>query len=111
MATGVGHLIASSFQWIELQSEVNGQLPQPAKFERLFWSFYQLKQLRRLQRSLLPQSPRLRKAVRFHAIGFSLFFLGTALLLFGLKGVYRLCSPPRPLRFTVTFWLARESHL
>jgi hypothetical protein len=69
MATGVGHLIASNLQLLELQSEVNERLPQPDKFEPLFWSLGKLMQLRRLQRSLLPQSPRVGKAMRFGVIG------------------------------------------
>jgi hypothetical protein len=90
MATGVGHLIASSLQLLELQSEVNDRLPQPEKFAPLFWSLPQLMQLRRLQRSLLPQSPRSRKAVRFGVIGFSVLISGVALLLFAMRGVYKL---------------------
>lgn len=74
MATGVGHGIASSLQFLELQSEVNDRLPESDKFEPLFWSFGTRMQLRRLQRSLLPDSPRPRKAVRFAVIGACLFF-------------------------------------
>jgi len=87
MATGVGHLIASNLQLLELQSEVNEQLPPPNKFEPLFWSLPQLIQLRRLQRDLLPRSPRSTKAMRFGAIGFAVFFSGVALLFFGLEGI------------------------
>jgi hypothetical protein len=85
MATGIGHLIASSFQLIELQSEVNEQLPRHEKFEPLFWSFFRLMRLGRLQQDVLPKSRRPRSAVRFEIIGFSLFFLGIALLLYGIK--------------------------
>jgi Trypsin len=42
MATGVGHLIASSLQLMELQCEVNERLPQGRKFEPLRWTFPQL---------------------------------------------------------------------
>ena len=90
MATGVGHFIASSLQLLALQAEVNERLPQLDKFEPVFWSLPQLTQLRRLQRSLLPQSTRIGKAVRFGMVGFCLFISGAALLLFGLKGIYRL---------------------
>ena len=48
MAIGIGHLIAS-----ELPSEVNKQLPQGEQFEPLFWSFFQLRQLRRYQLTVL----------------------------------------------------------
>jgi hypothetical protein len=85
MATGICHLIASSLQLLELQSEVNEQLPQPDRFEPLFWSLPQLLQLRRLQQSLLPQSPRIAKARRFGMIGFSVFISGVALLLLALR--------------------------
>jgi hypothetical protein len=88
MAAGVGHFIASSLQLLELQSEVNERLPQPDKFEPLFWSFGKRLQLRRLQRSLLPQSPRPGRAMRFGVIGACLFFSGVAMLLFGLRGIY-----------------------
>lgn len=89
MTTGVGHFIASSLQLLELQSEVNDRLPQPDKFEPLFWSLGKRMQLRRLQRRLLPQSPRPGKAMRFAVVGACLFFSGVAMLLFGLKGVYK----------------------
>jgi hypothetical protein len=89
MATGIGHFIASSLQWLELQSEVNERLPQSGKFEPLFWSLGKRMQRRRLQRSLLPQSPRPAKAIRFALIGACLFFSGAAMLLFGLRGIYK----------------------
>jgi hypothetical protein len=63
MATGIGHFIASSLQWLELQSEVTERLPQSDKFEPLFWSLGKRMQLRHLPRSLLPQSPRPGKSV------------------------------------------------
>jgi hypothetical protein len=83
MATGIGHFIASSLQLLELQSEVNERLSESEKFEPLFWSFPQLMKLRRLQRVLLPQSPRVRKALRFGIIGLAVFISGVALLFFG----------------------------
>ena len=89
MAAGVGHFIASSLQLLELQSEVNERLPQPDKFEPLFWSLGKRLQLRRLQRSLLPQSPRPGRAMRFGVIGACLFFSGVAMLLVGLRGIYK----------------------
>ncbi len=89
MAIGIGHLIAGSLQLMELQSEVNQQLPHRAKFEPLFWWLFQVRQLRRYQRDLLPESPRPRKATRFRVIGFSLFLLGIGLLLHGMKGLYK----------------------
>jgi hypothetical protein len=87
MAAGIGHLIASSLQLEELQFEINERLPLSDKFEPSFWSLPQLTQLRRLQRSLLPRSPRIGKAKRFGAIGFVVFISGVILLLFGLRGV------------------------
>ena len=47
MAIGTGYLMASRLQLMELQSEVNEHLPQGVKFEPLFWSLFQLRQLRR----------------------------------------------------------------
>jgi hypothetical protein len=89
MATGVGHLIASTLQLVELQSEVNERLPQSDKFEPLFWTLGRQMQLRNLQKNLLPESPRFGKAVRFGAIGACVFFSGAAMLLFGLRGIHK----------------------
>jgi hypothetical protein len=89
MATGVGHLIASTLQLVELQSEVNERLPQSEKVEPLFWTLSKRMQLRSLQKNLLPQSPRFGKAVRFGVIGACVFFSGVAMLLFGLRGVHK----------------------
>jgi len=89
MAAGVGHFIAGSLQLLELQSEVNERLPQSDKFEPLFWSLGKRMQLRRLQRRLLPRSPRPGKAMRFGLIGACLFFSGAAMFLVGLKGIYK----------------------
>jgi hypothetical protein len=88
MATGVGHLIASSLQLQELQFEVNQRLPESEKFDPLFWTFGKRMQLRSLQKSVLPESPRFGKAVRFGVIGFCVFFSGVVLL-FGLRSIYR----------------------
>jgi hypothetical protein len=85
MATGIGHLFASTLQLLELQSELNEHLPQADKFEPLFWSLPQFTQLRRLQRDLLPRSPRMVKVRRFGLIGLSVLFSGVALLFFGLS--------------------------
>ena len=89
MATGIGHLIASGLQLLELQSEVNQRLPQSEKFESLFWTLGKRMQLRSLQKSLLPESARYGKAVRFGVIGFCALFSGAAMLLFGLRGIYK----------------------
>jgi len=35
MATGIGHFIASTLQWLELQAEVNERLPESNQFEPL----------------------------------------------------------------------------
>jgi hypothetical protein len=40
MAIGTGYLMVRSLQLMELQSEVNEQLPQGVKFEPLFWSLF-----------------------------------------------------------------------
>lgn len=89
MATGIGYFIPSSLRLLGLHSEVNEGLPQSDKFEPLFWSLGKRMQLRRLQGGLLPQSPRPSKAIRLGIIGACLFFSGVAILLFGLRGVYK----------------------
>ena len=89
MATGIGHLIASNLQLLELQSEVNAMLPEAARFEPLFWSYFQIMKLRRLQREVLPQSARFERSKRFVIIGFVTLGAGIALLWLGLNGMYR----------------------
>ena len=58
----------------ELQFEVNQRLPESQKFDPLFWAVGKRMRLRRLQESVLPESPRFGKAVRFGVIGFCVFF-------------------------------------
>ena len=83
MATGAGCLMASHFQLSELQFELNKRLPEGRKFEPLFWWFGTYVRLRELQRAVLPQSPRPKKALRFAYIGFALFFTGVGMLWLG----------------------------
>src|SRR5262249_55031676 len=85
MVIGVGYLIATSLQVQELLFEINERLPVADKFE-LPWSFPQRIQLRRLQGSLMPDSPRIGKARQFRTIGFAALISGVVLLLFGLRG-------------------------
>jgi hypothetical protein len=85
MAAGIGYLVASNLQLLELQSEVNAALPQADKFEPLFWSYFRIMQLRRLQRKLLPQNSRIEKSKRFAIIGFTILCTGLLLLLLGLE--------------------------
>ena len=87
LATGVGYLIASNLQLLELQSDVNAALPQVDRFEPLFWSYFQIMQLRRLQRKVLPQNNRFERSKRFAIIGFATLGAGIALLWLGLGGI------------------------
>jgi hypothetical protein len=89
MATGIGHLIASNLQLLELQSEVNAVLPEADRFEPSFWSIFDIMRLRRLQRVVLAQCARFERSKRFAVIGFVTFGAGIALLLLGLNGMYR----------------------
>src|SRR5262245_15014741 len=83
MAVGAGFLIASSLQRQELLFEISKRQPVSDKFEP--WSIPQRIKLRRLQRSLLPDSPRIGKARQFGVIGFALFFSGVVLLFYALQ--------------------------
>ena len=85
MATGIGYLVASNLQLLELQSEVNAELPQADKFEPLFWSYFRIMQRRRLQRKLLPQNSRFEKSKRFAVMGFTTLGTGLLLLLLALE--------------------------
>ena len=80
MASGIACLFLANYQYWELRFEVNERLPAEQKFEPLFWTPVTHLEFRRLHRSVLPQSPRPRRALRFAIIGFSLFFSGVALV-------------------------------
>ena len=80
-ASGIVCLFLANYQYWELQSEVNAQLPEGQKFEPLFWSIFTDLRFRKLHRAVLPQSPRPKRALRFAVIGFLLFFSGTELVL------------------------------
>jgi|ERR1035437_1584608 hypothetical protein len=85
MFVGVGCLIASSQQLVELQFEVNQRLPKQEQFEPLGWTIFSRMRLRELQKKLLPQSARFKTCWRYAGMGFLAFFSGAAVLLFALR--------------------------
>jgi hypothetical protein len=70
----------ATYELMELQHEVNERLPADERFEPLFWSFATRRKLRMLQRSVLPNSPRVRRARLFTVIGTALFVLAVLVL-------------------------------
>jgi hypothetical protein len=82
MGTGSGCFIASHAQISELQSEINGRLPEGQKFEPLFWWVGTYLRLLALQRQFLPQSSRPRKALGFGIVGLAVLLFGIGLLLY-----------------------------
>jgi len=85
MAAGVICLVLSSYQYWELQFEVNERLPQGQKFEPLFWTLGTRRKFRELRKQVLPSSPRPKRSLRFAIAGFCLLFPGVAVLLVSLK--------------------------
>ena len=85
MFVGVGCLIASNQQLLELQFEVNQRLPKQEQIEPLGWTIFTRMRLRELQKKLLPQSTRFQTHWRYAAIGFLAFFSGAGVLLFALR--------------------------
>ena len=80
MAGGVVCLFLSNHQYWELQFEVNDRLPSDQKFEPLFWTFATRLRFRQLQKRVLPDSPRPKRAWRLAFTSFCLFFSGAAIL-------------------------------
>jgi len=85
MAGGVICAFLSSYQYQELQFEINDRLPDGQQFEPLFWSWFTHRKLRMLQAQVIPDNPRIKKARRFEGAFFCLFFAGVALVLENLK--------------------------
>jgi hypothetical protein len=85
MFVGVGCLIASTQQLVELLFEVNQRLPQEEQFEPLGWTLFSRMRLRELQKKLLPQSTRFKTHWRYVGMGFLAFFSGAGMLLFTLR--------------------------
>ena len=79
-ASGVVFLFLANHQYWELQFELNERLPEGQKFEPTFWTPQTRSRFRQLYRTVLPGSPRPRRARRFAIIGFCLFFSGIAVL-------------------------------
>ena len=79
-AGGVVCLFLANYEYWELQFEVNERLPESKKFEPLFWTLLTRMEFRRLHRTVLPESPRPRRALLFAIVGFVLFFSGVALV-------------------------------
>ena len=83
-ASGVACLFLACYHYMELQFEVNERLPDGQKFEPLFWTLLTRQQFRQLQKRVLPESTRPKRALRLTVAGFCLFFSGTGwLLVFG----------------------------
>ena len=80
-ASGMVFVFLAHYQYSELFFEVNERLPEGKKFEPLFWSMFTRLEFRRLQRAVLPESSRPKRAFRFSVVGFVLFFTGVALVL------------------------------
>lgn len=80
MAAGVICLFLSNYQYWELQFEVNDRLLSDQKFEPLFWTLATRLKFRQLQKRVLPDSPRPRRAWCLAFAGFCLFFSGVAIL-------------------------------
>jgi len=82
MAVGVICVFLANYQYWELQFEVNDRLPTNQKFEPLFWTPVTHVKFRQLQKRVLPNSTRPRRAWCFAVAGFCLFFSGGAILAF-----------------------------
>jgi hypothetical protein len=71
----------ATYELMELQHEVNARLPLGEKFEPIFWSILTRGELRALQGSVLPNSPRIRRA-RLFTTGGAVFFVLAASVLY-----------------------------
>ena len=80
IAGGVICLFLANYQHWELQFEVNDRLPSDQKLEPVFWTPMTRVKFRQLQKRVLPNSPRPRRAWCFALAGFCLLFLGVAIL-------------------------------
>src|SRR5262249_45921759 len=80
-ASGIVCVFVANYQYWELHFEVNDRLPDSQKFDPQFWTPFTHLQFRRLERAVLPESPRPRRALKFAIVGFLLFFSGAELVL------------------------------
>ena|ERR1700721_2874750 len=70
----------ATYEHMELQHELNARLPLDEKFEPMFWSFFTRQKVRALQRNVLPNSPRARRARLFTTLGTVFFVLAVSVL-------------------------------
>ena len=76
-------LILASDQYWQLQFELTDRLPESEKFEPrswLSWPAGRWSRFRELQRRVLPNSPRLRRALQFGLSGLGLFLCSIVIL-------------------------------
>jgi hypothetical protein len=73
-------LFLATYERMELQHDVNARLPLDENFEPMFWSFLTRRKFRALQRNVLPNSPRVRRARLFTAIGTVFLVLAVSVL-------------------------------
>ena len=85
MFVGVGFMLGSNQQLVELQFEVNQRLPKQEQFEPLGWTVFTRRRLRERQKKLLPESGRFKTHWRYAVMGFLAFFSGAAVILFALR--------------------------
>ena len=83
--TGVICVFLANNEYWELQSEVNDQLPADQKLEPIFWTLSTREEFRRIQKHVLPNSSRPKRAWRFAVAGFCFFFSGVVLVIAALQ--------------------------
>ena len=79
-AAGIVCGFLANQQYWELRFEVNERLPDGQKFEPTFWTPVTHSKFRKLHRTVLPDSPRPKKALRYAIVAFGLFFGGVLLV-------------------------------
>src|SRR5579864_748978 len=70
----------ATYEHMELQHEINARMPVDEKFEPMFCSFLTRRKFRALQRDVLPNSPRLRRARLFTRVGTVFFVVAVSVL-------------------------------
>lgn len=80
IAGGAICLFLANYQHWELQFEVNDRLPADQRFEPVFWTPMTSLKFRKIQKRVLPNSPRPRRGWCFAFAGFCLFLSGVAIL-------------------------------
>ena len=69
------------YHQIHLQHEINNKLPKDQQLDPIFWGPDERWKLKRLQRELLPNSPRPRKRALWFALGVAFFLCAIYVLL------------------------------